>query len=246
VIIRDRPTPWEVLFSLRGSVIPRILPQILVITALSVGVVLVQKTGTTRLPDVPTVALTVLGAVLGIGAAFRNTSAYDRWWEARKNAGLLVIESRGLARQAIAYLGGADELAGRIGRRCIALMYLSRDFLRGQPVSAEAEQYLRSEEFAAVGSSLTPPNRLLQFFSADIAQAVVADRVHPLIGQMLESRVAGMTAAFASLERTKLTPMPFVYTLAVHRVAYLFCLLLPFGLADAGGWWTPLITAAVA
>jgi putative membrane protein len=40
--------------------------------------------------------------------------------------------------------------------------------------------------------------------------------------------------------------MPFVYTLAVHRVAYLFCLLLPFGLSNSGGWWTPLITAAAA
>jgi putative membrane protein len=251
VIVRDRPTPWEVIFSLRGSVLPAIVPQILVTTALSVTVVLLQKTGVTRLPDVPTVALTVLGAVLGIGASFRNTSAYDRWWEARKNAGLLVIESRGLARQAVAYLRGPNELApneliGRIGRRCIALTYLSRDFLRGQPVSAETEQYLRPDELAAVTASVNPPNRLLQFFSADIAEALADDRVHPLTAQMLEGRVAGLSIAFGSLERTKLTPMPFVYTLGVHRVAYLFCLLLPFGLADPGGWWTPLITAAVA
>ena len=39
--------------------------------------------------------------------------------------------------------------------------------------------------------------------------------------------------------------MPFVYTLLVHRTAYLFCLLLPFGLADSSGYWTPLLAAVV-
>jgi ion channel-forming bestrophin family protein len=246
VIIREKPTPREVLFSLRGSVIPKILPQILVITSISVVVVLLQRSGVTHLPNVPTVALTVLGAVLGIGAAFRNTSAYDRWWEARRNAGLLIVECRGLSRQAVAYLAGPNELTERIGRRCIALTYLTRDFLRSQPISADAERYLRPDELSAVSMSGNPPNRLLQFFSADIADVLAADQIHPLIAQMLESRVTGLSIASASLERTKFTPMPFVYTLAVHRVAYLFCLLLPFGIADPGGWWTPLITAAVA
>jgi ion channel-forming bestrophin family protein len=246
VIIRGKPTPWEVVFTLRGSLILKVLPQILVVTAVSVVVVLLDKIGVIDLVDIPTVALTVLGGVLGIVTSFRNASAYDRWWEARKNVGLMVIEARGLTRQAVAYVGGTDDLAQAIGRRCIALMYLTRDFLRSRPISAEARQYLPPHEVGAVSSSVTPPNRLLAFLSADIAAALATDRVHPLIAQMLEGRVAALNAAFASLERTKLTPMPFVYTLAVHRVAYLFCLLLPFGLSNSGGWWTPLITAAAA
>ena len=39
------------------------------------------------------------------------------------------------------------------------------------------------------------------------------------------------------------TPLPFAYTLLLHRSAYLFCLLLPFGLAASAGWYTPLFTA---
>jgi putative membrane protein len=39
--------------------------------------------------------------------------------------------------------------------------------------------------------------------------------------------------------------MPYVYTLGVHRMAYLFCLLLPFGLADSSGYWTPLLVAII-
>lgn len=39
--------------------------------------------------------------------------------------------------------------------------------------------------------------------------------------------------------------MPFAYTLLLHRTAYLFCFVLPFGFADVLGWLTPLLTALV-
>ena len=42
------------------------------------------------------------------------------------------------------------------------------------------------------------------------------------------------------------TPVPFAYTLLVHRTAMLFCLLLPFGLVGALGLATPLVTAILA
>ncbi|AKV01368.1 putative membrane protein [Labilithrix luteola] len=40
--------------------------------------------------------------------------------------------------------------------------------------------------------------------------------------------------------------MPFAYSLLLHRTAYLFCLLLPFGLVGAVGLVTPLVAAVVA
>ncbi|MET3352779.1 UNVERIFIED_ORG: putative membrane chloride channel (bestrophin family) [Xanthobacter viscosus] len=40
--------------------------------------------------------------------------------------------------------------------------------------------------------------------------------------------------------------MPFGYALLLHRTAYLFCFLLPFGFADVLGWGTPLAAALVA
>src|ERR1700687_5677893 len=42
------------------------------------------------------------------------------------------------------------------------------------------------------------------------------------------------------------TPLSFAYTLLLHRSAYLFCLLLPYGLASSAGWYTALFTAFVA
>jgi putative membrane protein len=55
-----------------------------------------------------------------------------------------------------------------------------------------------------------------------------------------------MTGVAAACERIRGTPIPFSYTLLLHRTAYLYCWLLPFGLVDAIGDLTPLVTLLVA
>ncbi|MNV80215.1 Bestrophin, RFP-TM, chloride channel [compost metagenome] len=40
--------------------------------------------------------------------------------------------------------------------------------------------------------------------------------------------------------------MPFSYALLLHRTAYMYCFLLPFGLVDITGFMTPFVVAIVA
>lgn len=237
MIVREKPAPWQVFFVLRGSIVPRILPQILAVTALSVGVVYATKAGAWQLTPVAPIALSVIGAALSIFAAFRNSACYERWWEARKLAGQLAIAARNLARGGSTY--ARDD---RIARRCIAFVQLARDHLRGD---APDTRCLPPGERAAAAQSRDPPGRVLDFMSADIAAHVASQRLAPPLAQALEDCVAQLASALVGLERIRATPMPFTYTLLLHRTAYLFCLLLPFGLADAAGWWTPLLAAII-
>ncbi|MNN58911.1 Bestrophin, RFP-TM, chloride channel [compost metagenome] len=62
---------------------------------------------------------------------------------------------------------------------------------------------------------------------------------------VLEERLNGLTEAQATCERIKSTPLPFPYTLLLHRTAYIFCILLPFAMALPLGWLAPLFTAVV-
>jgi ion channel-forming bestrophin family protein len=57
---------------------------------------------------VPALPVTVLAAALGVLLAFRNNSAYDRWWEARTLWGGLVNTSRSFARQVLTLLPGPN------------------------------------------------------------------------------------------------------------------------------------------
>ena len=246
MIVRDKPTFWQLAFIIRGSVLRQILPQTLTVAALALLVAVLQAHSAIHFNPVAAVALTVIGSAFAIFAAFRNAAAYDRWWEARKNIGSVVIHARSLAREARSYIAPGDDLPDHIARRCIAFVCATRDYLRDKPIGDDTATYLRPAEQAALEASQNPPNRLLDLFSADIAAALAADRLSPIMAQTLEDRVAGLTDSFSCLRRTKTTPMPFVYTLLVHRTAYAFCFILPFGVVAASGYWTPLITAIVA
>jgi putative membrane protein len=62
---------------------------------------------------------------------------------------------------------------------------------------------------------------------------------------LLANHLTSLTQAQAVCERIKTTPLPFPYTLLLHRTIYLFCILLPFAMAEPLGWLTPLFTAIV-
>ena len=102
MIVRGRPTFWEIFYL--SLVIPRILPQLAAVLTVSLLVVVLTRHDWAQIPSVPTVGLTVIGAALSIFAAFRNSASYERWWEARKNSGLIIVELRNLSRQANCYI----------------------------------------------------------------------------------------------------------------------------------------------
>ncbi len=58
------------------------------------------------LPHIP---LSLFGSAIGIIVAFRNQSAYARWWEARTLWGAVVNNSRSLARQVTTVMSPLNE-----------------------------------------------------------------------------------------------------------------------------------------
>lgn len=64
--------------------------------------------------------------------------------------------------------------------------------------------------------------------------------------QHFDERLSNMAAIQVACERIRSTPTPFTYTLLLHRTAYAFCFLLPFGVVGTLGYATPLLCAVVA
>ncbi|MBS0429944.1 MAG: bestrophin family protein [Proteobacteria bacterium] len=249
MIARERIALWEVLLAVRGSVVPRIAPQIISVALLSALVVWAQQRDWIAFTPVAPVALTTIGGALSIFAAFRNAACYDRWWEGRRLLGSIAIEARSLARLARRHIAVEvhDDVAWRIAARCIAFGYLARDLLRGDLPGDAGLQLLPEEERALIRAAGSPPYGVLDAMSRDLADVAAANRVASSMLFAMEERVGGLCAALAGLERIRATPVPFAYTLLLHRTAYLFCFfLMPFGLAYSVGWWTPLLTALIA
>lgn len=246
MIVRDKPSAWQLLFVMRGSIIPTIAPRLAFVTLLSVAVVALQGAGLIHLHDLAALPFSVIGIALSIFAGFRNSACYDRWWEGRKVFGQLLVDVRSLARQQIAYLGPRDPAAARRGAlRAAAMGHLMRDYMRGQRPGRDAVAALAEGDAAAAAEARNPCNMLLALISRDAAAAAEAGAVSPQALRTIEERVVSMSAVVAAAERINNVPVPYTYSLILHRTAYMFCLLLPFGLAAPAGIWTPLIVLIV-
>lgn len=226
MIIRDKPGLRELLFALRGSVLPVIAPS-LVVVALAAAAVVALDRFVSPMPHVSPVPFTVFGVALSLFLGFRNNAAYDRWWEARRLWGGLVADTRALIREAELFLGPGAETR--------ALLMGQRDFLHG------LRRALRGE--AAGGPS---PEEALQAMNGLLAAARATGQLDGFGARTLSGRLASITLAQAGCERIRSTPLPYVYSLLIFRTSWLYCLLLPLALLEGPGWMAPVFVSIVA
>ena len=257
MIIRERPSGLGLFLVLRGSVLHRIWPTLAAnillasLVTYSHGDLYTLKITMTAIP------FTMIGLPLAIFLGFRNSAAYDRYWEARKLWGTLVLRSRNLARQCQSLITlpnaapahaslGLDDVRVRMTLRAIAYAYALRDLLRGSERSADYRPYLRADEFDALAGTGNRPDRLMMAMGHDLRTCLEQRLIEPCLATAVDDTLSAMVGAAASCERIKGTPIPYSYTLLLHRTAYMYCFLLPFGLVDSVGFMTPVVVGIVA
>ncbi|MGW6779400.1 bestrophin family protein [Brucella pseudogrignonensis] len=249
MIVRPRPPLWKLFFILKGSIVTRILPQIFAVFVLSLVVVWAHRAFPGWVPAFNNgTAFALLGIALSIFLGFRNNACYDRWWEARKVWGKLVHVARSFARQTMML----DQLPGAEGARAKLLHYVIAftqsmvPHLRPDDGQAKAHKWLNSDEQAAFTASRNGPDFILRKIGEVLAELRGAGRIDAIDFQTLDETVKSLSEVQAACERLRFTPVPFGYTLLLHRTAYLFCFFIPFGFADMLGWGTPFATTLVA
>ena len=243
MIVRPRPHFLQLFFILRGSIVPRIYPGILATAALSALVAWLHQSRPGLLPNFSGGPFALIGIALSIFLGFRNSACYDRWWEARRQWGELVAASRSFARQTM--ILPPDERR-RLLTLAIAFAQALAVHLRPGADVGKATRYVPPDALAAFQAGRNPPDVLLGRIGALLAGLRGSGAIGDIAWQALDQTVARMTMVQAACERLRGTPVPFGYTLLLHRTAYLFCILLPFGFADSLGWGTPLAAGLVA
>lgn len=181
----------------------------------------------------------ILGSALAIFVAFRNNSAYARWWEARTIWGGIINNSRIFARQIIANTdhavaaGKADPepveaYKRELVYRQIAFAHALRLHLRGQQHSGEYRHLLSDEEFDALQNGHNVPNLLLQTQGGRIKEGVRTEMLGPFDNISLEPTLSGLNNFQGSCERIKNTPLLRQYDFFTRLFLLAFILLLPF------------------
>ena len=253
MIVRDRPNGLRLFLTMRGSVLPSIWKSLAITTLLAVFVTLSHGRLWDHKIQLTVVPFTLMGLPLAIFLGFRNNSAYDRYWEGRKLWGELVLRSRNFARQCLSLIDEGEaagpDAAGvreRMIRRAIAYAHSLRHQLRKSDPALDVAPHLAPAEWTALRGRVNLSQALMLEMGADLARCRRAGMLDSVRAASLDATVSAMVATAASCERIKNTPVPFSYTLLLHRTAYLYCYLLPFGLVDSIGYLTPLVVAIVA
>ncbi|MEB0045149.1 MULTISPECIES: bestrophin family protein [unclassified Pseudomonas] len=240
MIVRPKPNLIGILFSLKGSIAKRIALRCLLVTLLACAIVLVETWHPAFFSKVNATPFTLLGLSLSIFMSFRNNACYDRWWEGRKQLGQLIIDVRSLLRQTQELMADAER--ERLLRELCG-------FAHGLIARLRHEN-----ETNAVRDWTEPPidshhpnitDALLQRIGARCSSLAKSGQISEWRYTQLETRLISLSQVQASCERIKHTPLPFPYTLLLHRTIYLFCILLPFAMAEPLGWLTPVFTAIV-
>ncbi|MGF9563625.1 bestrophin family protein [Neorhizobium sp. JUb45] len=249
MIVRPRPSLFKLFFIVKGSIIMRILPQMLFVFAVSTIVVAGHRDLPWLVPGSLGAPFALFGIAISVFLGFRNNACYDRWWEARKCWGQLIYAARGLARQSV-MLAELHGERGETARRSlidltIALPHVLVGYLRPdgqQTVTPVLPEDIRT----AIIASKMPAEVVLNQISRQLAILRRDDMLTDMQLKMLDENVQQMGIAVANCERIRFTPLPFGYTLLLHRTAHLFCFLLPFGFSDLLGWGMPFVTVLIA
>lgn len=250
MIVRPRPTLFQLLYIMRGSIIPRILPQILGVAVFSALLVALHAYAENLIPIYAGAPFALIGIALSIFLSFRNSACYDRWWEGRKIWGELVFTARHLGRQTLILetSGRADDLESRrhmLGL-VIAFAHALVIHLRGEGDPARVLSHLPKDLYSDYEQSRNPPDALLRALGRELAVLQRRGSISDMVYASMDRSLASLGAVQAGCERIRNTPVPFAYTLLLHRTAYLFCFTMPLGFINALEWATPLAAAMIA
>lgn len=246
MIIRDKTNSFALLFAWHGTILPKVFPALMVVVLISTTLVYLSKHHYVLVPEVPAIGFTVFGVILSIFLSFRNTACYERWWEGRKLWGALIANSRHMIRDSYVL---DDQQREVLMYRIMLFTHLLRDRLRKQTHSFEHYQLhvqLTEPQWQMLSGHMNPPQYVLEITQKDLVAIYKRAEITDIIYSTLTKHTVAIGDIHAGCDRISSTPLPFSYSVLLHRAVYSFCFILPFSLESSLGVWTPVIVALIA
>lgn len=171
----------------------------------------------------------LLGFAISMLLVFRTNTAYDRWWEGRKQWGTLVNESRNLALKLNTMLPHDDQK-----NRSFFIQLIPR-------FAQELVYHLQSEE-TRLSLDAQPHPEIPNFdrnkHVPNQVASLIMSRVHLLYKQgviggeqllLLNKEVSALLEICGACERIKNTPIPYSYSGFIKKFIFIYIATLPLG-----------------
>jgi putative membrane protein len=204
-----------------------------------------------RAVSIPDIPLGMMGGALSIFLAFRNSSAYERWWEARNLWGSLVNNARTFARQVLTLIDPLhpeveqDELRRELVELQITYVHALRCHLRGQNPFPEMRPNAPPELVAWLRTQHNVPIAILQRMAERTRALYDLGRLDSIRFAAIDDTLTALCNVQGACERIKNTPLPRQYEYFPRLLVGMYTVLLPLGQVGNMGLWTPMASTVV-
>lgn len=226
--------PIFLLFKFKGYLVSRMWKQLLEVSALTLGLWFIKYfdyyhfEGNLAVPG-------LMGAALGILLVFRNNTAYERWWEARKVLGALVNTSRNIALQVNHLIGSTDEKK-ELMTLTVAFCYALKEHLR-TGVNFDEIQFLKEEDIKRLHEFNHVPNGIADQMLRVIKSAKDKGDLSDYQMIQLIKDVDDLIIILGKCERIHNTPIPAAHNYLLRLYIMVYTIAMPFGFIGTMGIW---------
>ncbi|MDH5379710.1 MAG: hypothetical protein OEW75_02590 [Cyclobacteriaceae bacterium] len=180
----------------------------------------------------------LLGIVLGLVLVFRKNSAYDRWWEGRKQWGALVNSTRNLAFKLNAFLPESEKEVKKYFYIMISNFVFSfKEHLRGKFKKEELEE---AEEgfFTEIMKYKHKPNYIISQIYKRLNELYKKEVITGDQFLIIDKEVKLFADIMGACERIKNTPIPYSYSMFIKKFIFTYTITLPFGFVTEFQYFT--------
>jgi ion channel-forming bestrophin family protein len=171
----------------------------------------------------------LLGFVISMLLVFRTNTAYDRWWEGRRQWGALVNNSRNLSLKIEPLLADAPTEERDFFRAMIPnFAYAMKNHLRSQFIEREFTEcsLFRLSDLNRDGHIPAQISAALTRKTYELQRRGLLLPEHLLF---LNNELLSLMDICGACERIHKTPIPFSYSAFLKKFIILYCLTLPVG-----------------
>jgi putative membrane protein len=187
----------------------------------------------------------LIGFVLSLLLVFRTNTAYDRWWEGRKQWGALVNNTRNLSIKLSQIIPAEQPERRQLFRVLITNYVLAmKEHLRNGVLPFEMEQHPQFNVEKTLERNHVP-------------NAIAQQLYHQLLllkkdGLMSDEQLIALDNEFRSLtdivgacERIRKTPIPYSYSAFIKKFIFIYVMSLPFGVVRDFGYSTIFVVVFI-
>lgn len=226
----DPKSWWGLIFKFHKSdTFRRLLPAMVTVALFNAAIAYVDVEVWPHHLHTTTAFHSLLGFVISLLLVFRTNTAYERWWEGRRQWGGLTNASRNLSLKLDARLP-----KGHVSRQAIAAglgdyAATLRDHLRDVPPSHD-------------GSIRHAPNAIAARLFAEVERLRRSGELAPEDAINLNAELTTLTDVCGVCERIKKTPIPYSYSLFLKKFVFVYIVSMPFVFVADFGYWTALFS----